>query len=290
MRLIDGWVMLVVSWCLVLPGCFVDEVSLAGKQCPCDEGWVCDQASNECLRAPLSAVSVCRGVDGKMIEQCQSFDNCCPVGCDASNDNDCSASCGDFLIDSGETCDPADSCPDSCDDGNACTINTLLGSAANCNAVCTLETVEFCIDNDGCCPADCDSFDDNDCSISCGNDVVETGETCDPPGSCDTYCDDGDSCTIDTLVGSASNCNSFCTTTDVSVCNDGDDCCPAGCNSLDDDDCFEVCGNGVVEDGELCDGDCPIDCDDGDPCTTNFIVGSPGTCTAECVEVPNLQC
>ncbi len=28
----------------------------------------------------------------------------------------------------------------------------------------------------------------------CGNSIVEAGETCDPPASCPTTCDDGDVC------------------------------------------------------------------------------------------------
>src|SRR5262249_59028089 len=40
-----------------------------------------------------------------------------------------------------------------------------------------------------------------------------------------------------------------------------DGCCPAGCNANPvhpsfDGDCMQVCGNGVVEGMETCDGDC----------------------------------
>jgi hypothetical protein len=44
----------------------------------------------------------------------------------------------------------------------------------------------------------------------CGNGFVEPPETCDPPETCPTSCDDGDFCTIDTLVGDAAECTAEC--------------------------------------------------------------------------------
>ncbi|UQA60630.1 choice-of-anchor Q domain-containing protein [Polyangium aurulentum] len=43
------------------------------------------------------------------------------------------------------------------------------------------------------------------------------------------------------------------------------------------------CGNGIVEAGELCDGDCPTSCqDDGDACTAEALMGADTTCDAVC--------
>jgi cysteine-rich repeat protein len=39
----------------------------------------------------------------------------------------------------------------------------------------------------------------------------------------------------------------------VTACQDGDGCCPAGCDNTTDHDCPSVCGNKVVETGESCD-------------------------------------
>ena len=36
-----------------------------------------------------------------------------------------------------------------------------------------------------------------------------------------------------------------------------------------------VCGNGVLEEGELCDGDCPLSCSDNNACTTDSLIGAP---------------
>ncbi len=43
-----------------------------------------------------------------------------------------------------------------------------------------------------------------------------------------------------------------------------------------------VCGNGIVEPPETCDGSCPSFCNDGDACTTDVWTGSPKTCDAVC--------
>ncbi|MFH2008060.1 MAG: hypothetical protein ABI333_15870, partial [bacterium] len=126
---------------------------------------------------------------------------------DVANTNVISgAVCGDGNVDPGETCDPPATCPTACNDGNACTADTLTGSAASCNAACSYSAISACAHGDGCCPAGCDAVSDNDCSASCGNSVLEPGETCDPPASCPTTCDDGNACTNDTLTGSAANC------------------------------------------------------------------------------------
>ncbi|MBE7451661.1 MAG: DUF4215 domain-containing protein [Kofleriaceae bacterium] len=151
---------------------------------------------------------------------------------------------------------------------------------------------------------DCDDGDqlpgpvcDERCRFTCGNGVVdaEHGELCDPgiasgAGACPTACDDGQSCTQDTLSGS--DCAAECLFADITVAADGDGCCPAGETSLTDDDCPVVCGNGVVEAGEVCDtaipsgaGACPASCDDQEACTTDTL-HMAGTCEATCRSTP----
>jgi hypothetical protein len=182
------------------------------------------------------------------------------------------------VIEAGETCDPPASCPATCEDGNACTIDTMTGSAANCNVACSYTAIATCADGDGCCPAGCDSATDSDCSPVCGNGVIEAGETCDPPASCPATCDDLDFCTIDTMTGSGANCNVACSYTAIVTCADGDGCCPAGCDSTTDNDCSPVCGNGVIEAGEQCEG---ADLD-GETCVSLGHDGGVLACTAGC--------
>jgi hypothetical protein len=81
-----------------------------------------------------------------------------------------------------------------------------------------------------------------------------------PSAACPTQCpDDGDSCTKETLVGTSANCNAHCTRTPITAFVPGDGCCPHGANANQDSDCKPVCGNGVVESGEQCDGSANCD-------------------------------
>ena len=147
------------------------------------------------------------------------------------------AECGDGVEDPGETCDPPASCPTSCDDGDACTIDALEGSAAACTAACvTTAEITECVAGDGCCPAGCSLPTDPDCAV-CGDSVIEGPETCDPPGSCPIACDDGDLCTNEVLLGSPDECTAECEATAIDRCIDGDGCCPTGCTFDADDDC-----------------------------------------------------
>ncbi len=267
------------------PGETCDPIEACPTQC--DDGNACtadtlighaSECNAACLHDPISAC-----VDG---------DGCCPEACDSSTDSDCSATCGNGTIDDNETCDPATSCVQSCNDGNACTVDIKNGSAKNCNVSCSYEQVTACTDGDGCCPAACDANTDSDCSASCGNGEIEANETCDPPGSCPTTCNDSNSCTIDTVSGNAANCNVSCSYTTIQTCKDGDGCCPPGCNAGSDDDCSATCGNQTIEPGETCDppGSCPTTCDDGNACTINTLMGSAQNCNVRCDSVAIVSC
>ncbi len=69
-------------------------------------------------------------------------------------------------------------------------------------------------------------------------------------------------------------------------------------DSQDDDASREdlnvmTCGNGVLDDNELCDGDCPEDetvCDDSDQCTQDSLEGSAASCDAACHNTPITTC
>jgi hypothetical protein len=74
------------------------------------------------------------------------------------------------------------------------------------------------------------------------------------------------------------------TDTSVSDGDSGDD------ESTGDDEGDAVCGNGEVEPGETCDGDCPEECSAPDACTNYELVGDPDACDSECVEVQNEMC
>ena len=191
---------------------------------------------------------------------CANGDGCCPSGCTAMNDNDCSSLCGNGVLDAGETCDvaPAPVCPSTCDDGNPCTINYTSGSAANCNVTCIFGFITACADGDGCCPSGCAYAIDRDCSASCGN------GTCDPTENPCTCAD----CKVD-LAG-----DGCCSGTEL--CGVEIACCTAGGCDMNPgcDPPFEncttcpmqcprnSCGNGCCEppgeDCFTCRGDCSV--------------------------------
>ena len=273
---------------VVEPGEACDPMtSCPASVADCDDGNACtgDQFSGD----PSDCSAACIHND---VTACIDGDGCCPSACDLTNDSDCVAMCGNGIVEAGETCDPVADCPTDCDDQDSCTVDTLTGSPASCTAECQNVAITMCIDDDNCCPTGCDETTDNDCLASCDNDVIETGETCDPIASCPTACDDMDDCTDDVLQGSASNCTAECVYTDITMCIDGDGCCPTGCNANDDDDCAAVCGNDVVEPGETCDpvADCPTDCDDSDDCTIDTLSGDASICTSQCTYTMVAMC
>jgi cysteine-rich repeat protein len=265
--------------------------------CPtsCDDG---DKCTTDTLNNPGTCQAECKSAPVPPKDN----DGCCPTGANASNDNDCPKSCGNGVVDPGETCDTGiasgnGSCPTaaSCDDGNPCTTDSVEGEGT-CNAKCKHDPITTPKSGDMCCPPGANSGNDSDCAASCGNGIVDPGEKCDTgiasgKGSCPTSCDDGDACTKDTLLDPGT-CNAQCQSTPITTAANNDGCCPPGANSSNDNDCAASCGNGVVDPGETCDtgihggrGSCPTSCDDGDACTTDTLQNA-GTCTAACASTP----
>ena len=119
---------------------------------------------------------------------------------------------------------------------------------------------------------------------ACNDGKLDPGETCDPLAACPTECPPLN-CQLRTL-DNGGTCTAVCDDTAVqTTCLNGDGCCPAGCNATDDNDCTAVCGNGIIEEGETCDGNCPQSCEnvgcENYTLATNLL-GNP--CTARCVD------
>jgi hypothetical protein len=115
----------------------------------------------------------------------------------------------------------------------------------DCTRTCSHAAITACAEGDHCCPPGCNAQTDSDCNPLCGNGVVESGESCDPPSSCPNVCpDDGDACTVEQLTGSAVTCNVRCLHVPITDCSGAtsDHCCPTGCqprpgSALYDVDC-----------------------------------------------------
>ena len=270
-------------------GSIEDGETCDGEDCPssCDDGLAC--TTDVLVGAAESCSAAC--VFNPVTECLAVSDGCCAPGCNSGNDPDCSAACGNGFKDEGETCDGED-CNIVCDDGVACTADTTIGSAETCNVACSYAEIEVCVSDDGCCPAGCNVVSDSDCSASCGDGVVSDDETCDPglEDSCPESCNDNNACTNDSLSGAAESCSLDCSYTEVLECISDDGCCAPGCNSLNDNDCSPECGNGVIEAGEACDGDCPTTCSSDNACESVTLTGAAETCDAVCVAEAILAC
>jgi cysteine-rich repeat protein len=185
-------------------------------------------------------------------------DSCCPDGADGTTDSDCEAVCGNGVLEAGEACDTsieaglAGACPTACNDGEDCTADALV-DGGTCDAHCVAPEITTPGPDDGCCPGGATPGTDPDCSTTCGDGVVSGDETCDTgiPGSCPTACNDGDACTVDSLVN-AGTCRASCTTSPTAP-GPADTCCPAGSDLGDDPDCPPTCGDGVITPPETCD-------------------------------------
>jgi hypothetical protein len=203
--------------------------------------------------------------------------------------------CGDGQLDEDELCDTAiaagldGACPDACGASSECEFRTVVGR--NCQTECIVIPISMWRDNDGCCPAGADSGDDSDCA-RCGNSAIDPGETCDPSATCDRRdeCESDNRCLLVRYEGDPDECNARCKLTTIESCDDGDGCCPSGCDAGNDDDCSDECGDGIVSAPETCEvggmPDCPETCDDRQPCTTDIQTGSRRTCNMACVHRP----
>jgi cysteine-rich repeat protein len=166
--------------------------------------------------------------------------------------------CGNNILDEGEVCDDGNTDP--CD-----------GCAADCK-----HTDHTCGDSNVDCGEQCDDGNategdlcDSNCTVpACGNGILDPGEAC----------DDGN-------TNSCDGCKGDCSRPD-NVCGDGfiecgEDCDPTGpgcderCHQTSgchvDADCGGACTSKCI--AGVCNGTARLNCDDGNPCTSDSCVG-----------------
>jgi nitrous oxidase accessory protein NosD len=165
------------------------------------------------------------------------------------------------------TCRPGTALP--CNDGNACTTDT-------CNTVggCVHTPVAGCQP----CSVTADCNDNNACTNdvcnagACQNTAVTNGTSC----ADSTVCNGAEVCQAGVCTsGTALNCddNSLCTV---------DSCDPvAGCRHVgvaDGTSCADgtVCNGAEVCQGGICQPGSPLNCDDGNPCSTDVCLAVTG--------------
>ena len=242
----------------------------------------CDD-SNACTEEDHCSGGFCVG--GKLAE-CSDGNPCTSDGCDI--DAGCINLGLDIPCSDGNACTAGDWCvegectaggPANCDDGNVC-------------------TADSCDPADGChnTPEDGGCSDDDACTVDdscaagvcipgapliCDDSNVCTADSCAPATGCQNdpapgACTDGNECTTgDTCT------DGQCQSSGVLSCDDGDQCTENNCNP--DDGCVyppiaPCCGNGAVEAGE--------ECDDGNITPGD---GCDAQCKSEVVQAPECQ-
>ncbi len=183
---------------------FIDDVEILEPTGPpandCNENGVPDECDapvcgNDCLEGGAASTTA---------EECDGTeDAACPGLCyPAGHSFECRCPfCGDEDVSAGEDCDGGVCCTTGCafDTGTECRPSTdACDPAESCDGAgsdCPADVVIMdCIDSDGCCLAECNAANDDDCAAVCGNGIVEAAEVCDAaddaacPGACLANC------------------------------------------------------------------------------------------------------
>ena len=250
----------------------------ANNAAACDDG-------DACTSGDLCAGGTCSGED--ISDTCEDGNPCTDDGCDAlagcvfvPNDNPCDDgnACTGPDICAGGLCAGAD-IASACDDLNPCTDDWCdpgVGCLFAAN-VAPCDDGDACTAGDLCVGAVCVG---NDLSWTCNDGNPCTDDGCDSLAGCvfvpnELACDDGDACTLTDLCAAG-----LCVGSGAPACDDGnpctdDSCAPAsGCVHLpyaapcdDGDVCtgVDICESGVCVGMDTSN----VDCDDGNPCTTD---------------------
>lgn len=124
----------------------------------------------------------------------------------------------------------------------------------------------------------------DDCPNDIGNDVDGDG-VCESDNCPRTFNPDQTDTDGDDLGDVCDPCVAI--DEDYAGCYDADGVCHCACDSTNDSDCDvgDTCGDGIVNNNEVCDGACPSSCTAPSFGGYAGLVGSADNCTAHCVEV-----
>ena len=225
---------------------------------------------------------------------------CTDDSCDEVNDVIVNAP-NDGNCDNGEFCDGSETC----DAVNDCQAGSMPCAAGeSCDEVGDVCVPSPVCDNDGVCETDEDCLNcANDCisgtipGAVCGNGVCEAGDgenalTCSAdcnstlngkpsgrfacgfndgygPEACDSRCNAGGNTCTETPVGPAGD---FCCGDDTCEGDENSSTCSLDCGAP------AVCGNGIIEFGEMCDGSNL----DGETCSSQGYPGGDLACSGDC--------
>ncbi len=238
----------------------------------CNDG-TCDAKTGACGLKPKAKGAGCN--DGNL---CTQTDTCDGAGkCAGANPKTCA----------GDACNEGICSPESGNcgkkpkiDGTACEDGSDCTSSDKCAAgVCKPGTYNCA------CKVDADCNDNNTCTVDkCA--PSGTAVTCTNTVTAGAACNDGDACTTADTCSSTGGCLGKAV-----VCDDGNPCTADAC-SLKTGSCATTpqakgfpCSDGLAcTTGDACDGagtcaTTPVNCDDGNPCTTDACVPKTGSCS-----------
>jgi|GEM_PF-2040137 len=199
------------------------------------------------------------------------------------NDDESVVTCGNDVVDEGETCDGEEK---DCSEIDA----KFISGKATCNTTC-----------DGWDLSNCEE-EEISADPECGNDAVEEGEICDGGTKPCTEID------ADKYSTGTANCKDDCSGFDEEVCvakavcgnsveEEGEGCdggsvecstlgfltgfaaCKEDCSGYETSTCLPQCGNEIIEEGEDCETGDTMNCIDLD---WKVYKGGEVTCSAEC--------
>jgi cysteine-rich repeat protein len=234
----------------------------------------------------------CHACGNRFLDPGELCDDGNRSGCDGCSPSCVPEACGNGIVDCGETCDDGntadgDCCTAACQlvppgtpcapDGNACTADVC--SAGECRRV---PTTDACEDGNPCTVGD--RCDGGRCtagvSRACDDGNPCTDDGCSPASGCvhlanTASCDDADACTVGDRCGGGQ-----CRGGGVRACDDGNPCTADACDALRGCEHAPLSDGVPCADADPCDGTetcqvgacspaAPLDCDDGDTCTTD---------------------
>ncbi|MCB9740383.1 MAG: hypothetical protein H6747_14065 [Deltaproteobacteria bacterium] len=298
----------------------------------CDDGDACTQtdlcsADGSCA----GTARVCNDGDPCTIDSCDKATGCktsqSPDGAGCDDGNLCTGlgtcSAGTCLAGPAKVCTAPGPCflahcfagtgacvvsqrPDgaACEDGDACTLQTLCDSSGSClgkdlgcddGDACTADScdkVKGCQHLDQ--PCGCDKVADCEDNNACTDDSCETGskKCINAPSS--KSCDDGDACTEGDACGDTGS-GAACVPGKSKDCDDNEPCTDDSCDKVkgcqnvaktdgtactDGDTCTEndACVAGKCTGKDTCSCGKDADCDDGNACTENACDTGTSTC------------
>lgn len=161
------------------PGEQCDKAIPVGKPGACPPGPGACNDNDACTNDFPSGTECSVVCSHTPVLQPKHNDGCCPPSASAATDNDCGTACGNGVLEPAEKCDSGikngpGKCKTlaDCNDGSACTADSLSGSA--CNVQCKHTAIApNPTKKDGCCPKGSSLTEDADCLPKCNPDSMD---------------------------------------------------------------------------------------------------------------------